>query len=101
MAQRFAGLAGATRRVILIRSVGALGAAGVSALAACGVGQAPPSGGGASQGTGCHSQLDLFVAAGPGTARYETYSDALKTLSRPNCSVNLAVLPSGENLLAK
>jgi len=82
------------------RRLGGLSAllAGSAALAACGTSQAP--GGGAAPATSCHSQLDMFVAAGPGQPRYESYADALKTFSRPNCSVNLVVVPSAD-LLAK
>ncbi len=66
-------------------------------LAACGIGQATPSGGNATQ-TGCHSRLEMVVAAGPGAARYESYADALKSFTRPNCSVELTVVPSAEQL---
>jgi ABC-type glycerol-3-phosphate transport system substrate-binding protein len=77
-------------------AAGAALAGGVG-LAACGVGAAAP-GGGTAPATGCHSALDMFVAAGPGSPRYESYSDALKTFTRPNCSVNLVVVPSAELL---
>jgi multiple sugar transport system substrate-binding protein len=82
------------------RGLGAVAAlTGGLGLAACGVGQATPSGGGATA-TGCHSRLEMMVAAGPGTPRYEAYTDALKSFTRPNCSVELSVVPSAE-LLAK
>ena len=42
----------------------------------------------------------MFVAAGPGSARYDAYTDALKSFIRPGCSVELAVVPSAE-LMAK
>jgi multiple sugar transport system substrate-binding protein len=77
-----------------LAAVGALGAA------ACGAGQATPSGSGAASATGCRSRLEMFSASGPGAARYEAYSDALKSFIRPNCSVELVVVPSAE-LLAK
>jgi multiple sugar transport system substrate-binding protein len=66
-------------------------------LAACGVGPGA-SGGTAQQATGCHSAVDMFVAAAPGQPRYESYADALKSFSRPGCTVNLAVVPSAELL---
>lgn len=74
--------------------------AGGLALAACGAGQQRPPEGGAAQASGCHSRLEMFVAAGPGQPRYEAYSDALKSFTRPNCSVELSVVPNTE-LLAK
>lgn len=67
-------------------------------LAACGVGQAPT--GGAQPASGCHSRLEMMVAVGPGQPRYEAYTDAFKSFTRPNCSVELSVVPSAE-LLAK
>ena len=83
------------------RGFGAAGAtlAGGLGLAACGVGQPQPSGGNTSA-TGCHSRLEMMVAAGPGAPRYEAYTDALKSFTRPNCTVELSVVPSAE-LLAK
>jgi len=87
---------GSTRR----RTIGGAGAlAGAAALGACGV-SAPASGGTAGQGAVCSSKLEMMVAAGPGTPRYESYTDALKSFTRPGCSVELSVVPSAE-LLAK
>jgi multiple sugar transport system substrate-binding protein len=81
-------------------ALGALGAiTGAGALAACGAEQANSSSGGAAAGM-CHSRLEMMVAAGPGTPRYEAYTDALKSFSRPGCTVELSVVPSAE-LLAK
>src|SRR5687768_2794900 len=73
--------------------------AGGSAMAACGVrpGSATSS---TAQTTVCRSRLEMFVAAGPGTPRYEAYADALKSFTRPGCTVELSVVPSAE-LLAK
>ncbi|HEX2037725.1 MAG TPA: extracellular solute-binding protein [Chloroflexota bacterium] len=73
---------------------------GGAAGAACGTGQGAPSGGGAAQPTLCHSRMEMIVAAAPGQPRYEAYSDALKSFTRPNCTVELSVVPSAE-LLAK
>src|SRR5829696_3522907 len=77
----------------------ALGGASGALLAACGV-SAPGSGGAAPQAAGCTSKLEMMVAAGPGTPRHDAYTDALKSFTRPGCSVELSVVPSAE-LLAK
>jgi multiple sugar transport system substrate-binding protein len=81
-------------------AVGAAGLAGMTTLAACGVGGQTPqtASGGTSQTAVCKSRLEMFVAAGPGTPRHDAYTDALKTFSRPGCSVELAVVPSAELL---
>ncbi len=73
--------------------------AGGTVGAACGVG---PGAGTSSpaQTSVCRSRVEMFVAAGPGTPRYEAYSDALKSFTRPGCTVELSVVPSPE-LLAK
>jgi multiple sugar transport system substrate-binding protein len=75
---------------------------GTFALAACGMGSTTPgtTPGTTPAATGCHSRLEMFVAAGPGTPRFESYTDALKSFSRPGCTVELSVVPSAE-LLAK
>lgn len=75
-------------------------AAGTMWLAACGQQDAPAAGSAASSATGCKSRLEMMVAAGPGTPRFEAYTDALKSFIRPNCTVELSVVPSAE-LLAK
>jgi multiple sugar transport system substrate-binding protein len=89
--------AGVTTRRWAIGGAGAL--AGAAALGACGVG-APPPGGTSGQAAVCSSTLEMMVAAGPGTPRYESYTDALKSFTRPGCTVELSVVPSAE-LLAK
>ncbi len=76
--------------------------AGGWAAAACGAGPGSGTPGTAqtAQTSVCRSRLEMFVAAGPGTPRYEAYSDALKSFTRPGCTIELSVVPSAE-LLAK
>ena len=97
-AQRGAAQRDGGRRWTRRRQLGVAGAGGAWLATACGTQAAP--GGGAAAVTACKSRLEMMVAAGPGAARYEAYSDALKTFVRPNCTVELSVVPSAD-LLAK
>jgi multiple sugar transport system substrate-binding protein len=68
-----------------------------TAITACGAGEASPQAP-ATQATVCRSRLEFLVAASPGTARYEAYTEALTSFTRPGCSVELSVVPSAELL---